>query len=547
MNKNTVKSASQDFSKTVNASIERSKFNRNSTLLTTFNPGDLVPIYLDEVYPGDTFVMGLDHVARLITPLTPTMDNLNIEFYAFFVPHRIVWDGWEELMGENKTDAWTPTSLHEGVPQYDQATAVLEDLAGDHYGLPVGMIPSDHAFSVLPFRGYRLIWNEWFRDQNLQAPLTILLEDVSAAAALTHKVPLVKVNKPHDYFTSCLPSPQKSVSDVLIPIDFDQFIPIVTLAALTDIQSTEALQWYVKNSKTSVVAAGSIGVESGGDTNLDESETAVGDAMILPSNLWANPSGIELNNTTINDLRTAFQIQKMYERDARGGTRYVDYLKAHFGVDAMDYRLQRPEFLGASKNNISINQVTDAGAGTLGDVAGFGHSQGSDMLFNKSFTEHGYVHIFAVSRQKKSYHQGLERHWSRHDRLDFYHPVLAHISEQPVYSKEIFAVPDGTGPVGPEVVFGYQEAWADLRYKTSKINGAMRTGHADSFDIWHYADDYDNPVTLSDSWIQDNSLVNVLRTVAIQTTDLIKLNCLFKQIATRPLPTHSIPGYIDHF
>ena len=223
-------------------------------------------------------------------------------------------------------------------------------------------------------------------------------------------------------------------------------------------------------------------------------------------------------------------------------------LKAHFGVDAMDYRLQRPEFLGHIKTTIGINQTIDqSGAGTLGDAGAYGHSQGNDFLFNKSFTEHGYLHIFAVARHKKTYQDGLERHWSRHDRLDFYHPVLANISEQPVYTKEIYALETGDGPASPTEVFGYQEAWADYRYKPSKVTGEMRSVNTDTFEIWHYADSYVNKPVLADAWIQDNSYTNINRTLAVQNKDQIKMNVLFQQIATRPMPTKSIPGYIDHF
>jgi len=543
MSRNAVKSASNDFSKVVHADIPRSIFNRPSTLVTTFDAGYLVPVFIDEILPGDTLKMSLQYVLRLITPLVPVMDNIDLEFFAFFVPNRIVWTNWQKLQGENQTSAWTPASPPTGVPMYGLGGSVLcaELKLGDYYGLPVGMDFQYHAVNDLPFRGYWKIWNDWFRNQNIQAPVTVLTGDSALSSTLGVNGTLAKVNKPFDYFTSCLPAPQKGDSQ-LIPIELNELIPVITT---TDEHwlGGPSLLWR----KTAGVAADnnkSIHTNLGGTYQNDTAPGANPEA-IHPSNLWVDGDGIVVNGTTISDLRTAFQIQKLYERDARGGTRYVEMLKSHFGVDAGDYRLQRPEFLGHCRSMVNINQVEQTGeTGTTpqGNVAAYGHSQGNDFLFNKSFVEHGFLHIFAVARHKKTYQQGLERFWSRQDRLDYYLPVLAHISEQPVYTKEIYALANNSTDV-----FGYQEAWSDYRYKPNRVTAQMRQDATIHFEMWHFADRYASAPTLVDAWMQDNSNTNLQRILAVAIGHQIKLNVRFDLEATRPIPVNSIPGMIDHF
>lgn len=554
MAKNSVKSATQDFSKVVHAQTPRSTFKRNSTLVTTMNAGDLVPIYIDEILPGDTFKMDLQHVSRLITPITPVMDNLQLEFFAFFVPNRIVWDNWTALQGENNTSAWVPGSPPASVPAIASNVSVQEKSVADYYGLPVNMNFSNHSVNALPFRGYAQIWNDWFRNQNVQAPIPVT--KTNSASTYTYTTPfyqtggLFKVNKPFDYFTSALPAPQKGVSQ-LIPIELNTLIPVITGSEHTTSVNGMSPQKFRFYPTGNAVDTRKIGVNGGGNSAaVTDGDFALA-TEIYPSNLYADGTGIQVSGSTINDLRTAFQIQRLYERDARGGTRYIEMLKAHFGVDAGDYRLQRPEYLGHCSTMIDIQQVAKTGGdatGTgqttpLGFTGAYGHSQGNEFLFNKSFVEHGFVHIFAVARQKKTYQQGLDRFWSRRDRLDYYVPVLAHISEQPIYTKEIYAF----SGVGVDDVFGYQEAWSDYRYKPSRVTGQMRSGVTNSFDIWHYADFYQTTPTLSDAWMKDNSQTNVQRTLAISEVDQILLNVRFDLEATRPMPTHSVPGLIDHF
>ena len=549
MSRNSVKSTTQDFSKAVHANVPRSIFYRPSGLKTTFNAGDLVPIYIDEILPGDTYKMKIQHVARLITPLVPVMDNIQLEIFAFFVPNRIVWDNWAALNGENEDSAWTPSSTPAGVPSFGAGVTQSEKKLGDYYGLPPGIITTNHDINVLPFRGYLKIWNEWFRNQNLQAPYVVSTDDSAYAgggssSALEGNMnsALLKVNKPFDYFTSCLPEPQKGESQ-LIPIELNELIPVISQAAETTSGHTQGVKWR-RVSGGALGTNQSLVTDSTGQTG-EGGSVSNPSQLLYASNLWADGSGLTINGTTINDLRTAFQIQKLYERDARGGTRYVEMLKSHFGVDAGDYRLQRPEYLGHTKSMININQVAQTGeTGTTpqGNLAAYGHSQGDDFLFNKSFVEHGFVHIFAVARHKKTYSQGLEKFWSRKDRLDYYMPALAHISEQPVYQKEIYAL-----AANSETVFGYNEAWSDYRYKPSRITGEMRASATNSFDIWHYGDEYSTAPYLSDAWMEDNSEDNLKRSLAIQTVDQIKMDVRFDLTATGPIPVNSIPGYIDHF
>lgn len=546
MPRNSVKSAVQDFSKVVHADIPRSTFRRPSTLVTTLDAGKLVPIYIDEILPGDTFKMSLQHVARLITPLVPVMDNIKLEFFAFFVPNRIVWSNWQKLQGENTTSAWAPSTPPAGVPFYKTSPGagvkVEQFKLGDYYGLPVGMLADHHGVNELPFRGYRKIWNDWFRNQNIQAPLTENVSDNAGLNTTNINMDLLKVNKPHDYFVSCLPAPQKGESQ-LIPIELNDLIPVIT--ASEDAMTGSQVYLKLREGTGGGIPDPGHLITSGGHMVNNEDEVGTGVMQLYPSNLWADAKGLQINGTTISDLRTAFQIQRLYERDARGGTRYVEMLKAHFGVDAGDYRLQRPEFLGHVSSYVNINQVeqtSQTGTTPQGNLAAYGHSQGDDFLFNKSFVEHGFVHIFAVVRHNKTYQQGLERFWSRQDRLDYYLPVLAHISEQPVYTKEIYALENNENDV-----FGYQEAWSDYRYKPNRVTGQMRADATPTFEIWHFADEYSAAPTLVDAWMQDNSYTNIQRVLAVQTGNQIKLNVRFDLEATRPIPVNSIPGLIDHF
>jgi hypothetical protein len=426
--------------------------------------------------------------------------------------------------------------------------------------IPVGISITEETggISTLPFRAYYLIWNEWFRDQNLQAPLTVYKGDsqgvIGGSIFVFDKNSIMRANKKHDYFTSCLPAPQKGQSQ-LIPIELNELIPVITGDNHNNKKSTEGMRFVTAANSTPSYTYRDKTLMMNGSNHLvvDENSTDLDGSAVYfkPANLWADGRGIQMSGSTISALRTAFQIQKLYEKDARGGTRYVEMLKAHFGVDAQDYRLQRPEFLGKMSSFVGIHQVAQTSStddtSPQGHVAAFAYGNGSGSFFKKSFVEHGHILILACARQRKTYQQGIDKLYFRKDRFDFYYPALAHISEQPVYKKEIFANVD---TMKDNPIFGYQEAWAEYRYKPSKVSGMMRSSATDpSFDAYHYADYYDDVPALSDEFIEDNSKENVERTLAVgsELSDQILLDVAFDLRCIRPMPVTSIPGLVDHF
>lgn len=535
--------------------LSRSTFDRSSSVKTSFNAGDIVPFFLEEVLPGDTFNVKSSKVVRMQTLLTPMMDNVYLDTYYFFVPNRLVWSHWKEFNGENTESAWIPETTYE-VPQITSPANGGWNVGtiADYFGIPTG-IPN-LSVSALPFRAYALVMNEWFRDQNLQDPLVVPLDDATVAGVNTDTFvsDVAKGGKPyiaakyHDYFTSCLPSPQKG-PDVLIPSATAGEYPVVTLSKTHD--------------------AGGFGIfGNGGPFNggFDRTTYSVGttnDTLSInqvsspvsvssstsafdPVNLWAQASGGI--GATINQLRLAFQVQKLYERDARGGSRYIEILKSHFGVTSPDARLQRPEYLGGNRVPININQViqqsgTQSGTTPQGTVVGMSQTTDSHSDFIKSFTEHGFILGVMCVRYDHTYQQGLERFWSRKDRFDYYWPVFANIGEQAVRNKEIYA----QGNTEDDEVFGYQEAWADYRYKPNRVTGEMRSAYAQSLDVWHLADDYSTRPSLSDSWIREDK-ANIDRVLAVtsKVSNQFFADIYVQNRATRPMPVYSIPGLIDH-
>lgn len=555
--KNTTYRPGDKFGTVVHADIQRSTFNRNCTHITTFQPGKLIPIYVDEILPGDTVKIDTVSIARMLNPITATMDRCDIEYFAFFTPNRLVWTGWEELQGENKTGAWAPQSPPALVPQIRINKSYLSgskyrNSVASYFGIGVpdatNLTNVDFPVSVLPFRAYVEIYNEWFRNQNLQAPIAFLKNNVGEK--IWNFVDPIIVNKPFDYFTSCLPEPQKGES-VLLPIELGNLIPVVTKEASHNLADYPLRLTSLNDDlATSKVYNLHMYQSSQGDGTLmaggEESESYSGDDSIVPKNLYADTGEMTFNALTIHELRTAFQVQKLFERDARGGTRYIEMLKSHFGVESEDYRLQRPELLGVNKFEVGIYQVpqtssTDA-VSPQGNIGAFSYSGDYDKEFvNKSFVEHGILMILAVARQRKTYQQGVPRMFMRKDRLDFYMPVMANISEQPVYTQEIYSgAPEGE-------IFGYNEAWADYRYKPSYVSGHMLTKDSHSRDVFHYADYYSQKPVLSDSWMKDNSAVNIERTLAVRDVQIINLEVTFLGEFTRPMPIYSIPGLVDHF
>lgn len=540
---------------------QRSTFDRSSSVKTSFNVGSIVPFYVDEVLPGDTFKVKSSKVVRLQTLLTPVMDNIYLDTYYFFVPNRLVWEHWKQFNGENTESAWIPQTEY-SVPQIVSPAGAGWNIGtiADYLGIPTGV--PNLSVSALPFRAYALICNEWFRDQNLSDPLSIPVDDTTVNGVNTGTfvtdvalggMPYTAA-KYHDYFTSALPGPQKG-PDVTLSIAQGGWMPVasrnVTVSdALSGVPYTDTGMHMRYDSSSGVQYAHIIGTAPPNPVYSIMSTQAEpgGSVSLRPDNLWAYSTG-DVAVASINQLRLAFQIQKLYEKDARGGTRYIEILKSHFGVTSPDARLQRPEYLGGNRIPINISQVVqqsgtgDGSTTPQGTVVGQSLTTDSNHDFTKSFVEHGFVIGVMVARYDHTYQQGLERFWSRKTRFDYYWPVLANIGEQSILNKEIFA----QGTDEDDEVFGYQEAWADYRYKPNRVTGEMRSQYAQSLDVWHLGDDYETLPSLSDSWIREDKS-NVDRVLAVQSS---VSNQLFADIyvenrTTRVMPVYSVPGLIDH-
>jgi hypothetical protein len=558
MNRNT----ESHFSLAPHVDISRSRFDRSASLKTSFNVGDVVPFFLDEVLPGDTFSVDTSKVVRMQTLLTPMMDNVYLDTYYFFVPNRLVWDHWKQFCGENTESAWIPETEYT-MPQITSPanSGWAVGTLADYFGIPTG-VPG-LSVSSLPFRAYALIMNEWFRDQNLQDPLVVPTDDSTVAGVNTGTfvTDVAKGGKPfiaakyHDYFTSCLPSPQKG-PDVLIPSATAGEYPVVPRSNVVPSNlldgTTYTAKIYNAGSDANATRAG-IGFYVSNDlqtgTQVDgliSSGTRNTESTPVINNLWAVASGGL--GATINQLRLAFQIQKFYEQQARGGSRYTEVVRSFFGVTSPDARLQRPEYLGGNRVPINVNQIiqqsgTESSGTPQGTVVGQSLTTDSHSDFTKSFTEHGLIIGLMVARYDHTYQQGLNRLWSRKDKFDFYWPVFANIGEQPVKNKEIYA----QGNAKDDEVFGYQEAWADYRYKPNMVTGEMRSAYAQSLDVWHLADDYNALPTLSDAWIrEDKSTVDRVLAVQSSVGNQLFADIYVKNYCTRPMPMYSIPGLIDH-
>lgn len=542
--------------------IERSAFKSLShSYKSSLNVGELVPVLVQEVLPGDTFKIDTHMVGRLQTPLAPVMDNLYFEYFYFFVPTRLIWSNFKYFMGEQKS-AWVDNTIYQ-IPSVPLNSLEVEKKSFlDYIGVPPGAYDVGDItipISVLPRRAYDLIWNEWFRDQNLQDPL-ITYESIDTPGSeerlrLASAEHLHKANKKHDYFTSCLPAPQKGPS-VYIPFS-DLTLPVMPLHEEVPHQPVEI---QMKDMSGDLAAGYNLGVKypQGTLTGKSSSDFNSGGKSLSFLNLWAtNRHGdASIGAPTINALRFAFQVQKIYERDARSGSRYVEILRSHFGVISPDSRQQRPEFLFGGSEIVGMQQQVATASGgnedsvsNLGDVGAFSYTSHSKEGVERSFTEHGYLIGLATLRYRHTYTQGIPKYLTRIDRFDFYDPALAHLGEQPVFKSELYVDYDLDGDLINGIVFGYNEAWADYRYNLNRCTATMRPTPGEIGNLWTYADLYNTLPSLSADWIEED-LANVERTLALTSSlgvDNFFFDIYFDIYAIRPMPLYSVPGLIDHF
>jgi hypothetical protein len=506
---------SKDFSRVPKVNIERSVFNRDHGLKTTMDSGYLVPIFIDEALPGDTFQLDATGFGRLATPINPFMDNLYIETFFFAVPNRLIWDNWEKFCGEQVNPGDSTDYL---IPQITSAT-ITEQTLFDYMGVPLNVSVN---FNNLFGRAYNLIYNDWFRDENLQNSVTVDKDDGPDDIA---DYVLLKRGKRHDYFTSALPWPQKGDA-VTLPLGGDA--PI----------------YYDGTGADHILLENNAGSTYGIATSGSVAKIDTGTIPTPKSKMYADMSGT--TSATINQLREAFQIQGLLERDARAGTRYTEIVQGHFGVTSPDARLQRPEYLGGGKDRINVNPIpqtssTDATT-PQGNLSAYATTGFSGHRFSKSFTEHSVIIGLACVYADLTYQQGLARHWSRQTRYDFYWPALANLGEQAILNQEIYA----QGTSADTDTFGYQERYAEYRYKPSQITGKFRsTVSTGSLDNWHLAQDFSSLPSLNASFIEENPPVD--RVIAVSSEPQLLLDVYFKLKCARPMPTYSVPALLSHF
>lgn len=544
--------------------ITRSRFKRRQDVKLTMNAGQLIPFYVDEVLPGDTFSIDQAAIIRMTTPIFPVMDNCHMDIYYFNVPCRILWKNFKRFMGENDTGPWTQTQEYT-IPQVKvtgttDKPAPYEGSIMDYMGIPTKVSKgTDTAFSVnaLPFRAYAMIWQEWFRDQNVDNPAinsdadaTVNYTDdetkgMDAAKpdleyilqnAYTGGRPL-PVNKYHDYFTSALPSPQKSGEPVQIPMTGNAKIMLYEESELKTPYNIEGA-WTTTNwTNPKSYTGGNEEYEGPTGTNVDGNPNASG--------RWAGADLSTVSAATINQLRQAFQIQKYYEELARGGSRYREMIYSLFHTKISDKTVQIPEYLGGTRITINMSQVIQTSGTTAespqGNTAAVSVTPYNGSIFTKSFEEHGFVIGVCCIRHDHTYQQGLERMWSRKTNLDFYYPVFANLGEQAILKKELYL----TGTSTDEQAFGYQEAWAEYRMKPNRISGKFRSNAQGTLDSWHYGDNYTETPSLSQAWMKERDS-EIQRTLAVDNEPQFIMDTVIDNTSVRPMPMYSIPGLVDH-
>ena len=568
------------FSQIPNSPIQRSVFDRSHDYKTTMDAGYLIPFFVDEVLPGDTFKLRVNAFVRMNTLVAPFMDNVFMDTFFFFVPTRLVWDNWQRFCGEQKNPGDSTDFL---IPQISGSPNFAVGTIYDYMGLPTGVSLDSKISPVnsLPLRAYNLIYNEWFRDENLIDSVAVPTGDGPDDIG-TYK--LLKRAKRHDYFTSALPWPQKGPS---VDVGLTGNAPVrgfgegnnwtygkgvspgagytAMFGTPSDVLDNVGLQVYTNREMFSTAPMIPIMQEtyqSGRWANIGNQDQSNGDNIcptrairaqefsfsgpLTPANpdsVYADLSGVSA--ITINDLRQAFQIQKFYEKWARGGSRYTETLRVMFNVISPDARLQRPEYLGGTHSRVNVvptaqTSSTDS-VSPQSNLSAFGVLGDSAHGFNKSFVEHGYVIGLCCLRADITYQQGMNRMWSRRKLFDFYWPTLAHLGEQVVYNREIYA----QGNSDDQGVFGYQERYAEYRYKPSMITGKLRSTDAQSLDVWHLAQKFDSLPKLNQDFIEENP--PIARVIAVQNEPQFFADFWFDLKTSRPMPVYSVPGLVDHF